>query len=137
MEAAVRVRLSSGSSTSAFAAASGRPLAERLIAGLLAGRDAGGEVLEPVKSAALVVSGADDVAETDLRVDQADEAAGALDALYRAYGGQAALLRQVALDPDAVPVSRKLFDASLQRIETLGIQDRFPSANRRDDWTVV
>lgn len=121
----------------AFTAAAGQPLAERLIAGLLAGRDAGGEVLEPIRSAALQVTGPDGVAAVDLRVDQAEEAAGALADLLAAYGAQAETLRRVALEPDAVPVSRTLFEASVTRIAALGLQDRFPTAARRDDWTIV
>lgn len=121
----------------AFTAAAGQPLAARLMAGLLAGRDAGGEVLEPIRSAALQVTGPDGVAAVDLRVDQADEAAGTLADLLTAYGAQAETLRRVALEPDTVPVSRTLFEASVTRIKALGLQDRFPTAARRDDWTVV
>jgi len=121
----------------AFTATAGQPLAARLMAGLLAGRDAGGEVLEPIRSAALQVTGPDGVAAVDLRIDQAEEAAGALADLLAAYGAQADTLRRVALEPDAVPVSRTLFEASVARIAALGLQDRFPTAARRDDWTVV
>ena len=121
----------------AFAAGSRLPLADRLMAGLLAGRDAGGEVLEPIRSAALVVSGPDGVADVDLRIDRSDEAASALEDLLRAYGEQSGQLRRVALTPDEVPVSKALFEASLERIETLGLEERFPTSARKDDWTVI
>jgi len=117
-----------------FEAMATAPLAERLAAALEAGRDAGGEVLAPLRSAALVVSGPDGIDAVDLRVDMAEEAAAALAALLRAHGQEAASLRRVALDPDAVPVSRRLFEASVARIAALGLEDRFPTARRRADW---
>lgn len=118
----------------AFEAAPEKPLERRLVDALAAGRDAGGEILEPVRSAALRVTGADGMDRVDLRVDRAEEAAAALDELLTAYGDQEDLLRQVAFDPDAVPVSRAMFEASIERIETLGIADRFPTGRRRSEW---
>lgn len=120
----------------AFADAPDQPLEGRLLAALAAGRDAGGEILEPVRSGAVKVTGADGVDRVDLRVDKADEAVAALSDLLDAYGDQEALLRAVALEPDGVPVSRAMFEASIDRIAELGLEDRFPTAARRDSWTL-
>lgn len=120
----------------AFAAAEAEPLEWRLVRALEAGRDAGGEILEPLHSAALRVSGADGMDRCDLRVDKADEAVAALREVLTAYGDQEALLRNVAFTPDDVPVARSMFDASVKRIEELGLQERFPTAARRDEWTL-
>lgn len=120
----------------AFEAARGERLEERLLRALEAGRDAGGEVLEPLRSAALRVSSPHGIDRCDLRVDMAEEAAGALRALLTAYGDQEEILRRVALEPDAVPVSRALFEASIARIAELGLEDRFPTARRREEWTL-
>mgnify|MGYP003627232203 FL=1 len=109
-------------------------LERRLVSALEAGRDAGGEILEPLHSAALRVSGADGFDRCDLRVDRADEAVGALRDLLDAYGDQEDLLRTVALDPDSVPVARPLFEASVTRIAELGLEERFPTARRRHQW---
>jgi len=119
-----------------FVALADAPLEARLMASLKAGREAGGEILEPLHSAALTVSGPDGVPRLDLRVDIAEEAVAALADLLAAYGDQADSLRQVALDPDAVPVSRAMFEASVDRIKALGLEDRFPTARRQDDWTL-
>lgn len=120
----------------AFEARPGDPLERRLAAALEAGRDAGGEILEPVKSAALRVTGPDGMDRIDLRVDRADEAAGALAELVAAYGDQEDLLRNVAFTPDDVPVARSMFEASIARIAELGIEDRFPTARNRDRWSL-
>ncbi len=104
----------------------------RLVRALEAGRDAGGEILEPLHSAALRVSGPDGMNRCDLRVDKAEEAVATLREVLTAYGDQEALLRNVA----DVPVARSMFDASIKRIEELGLQERFPTAARRSEWTL-
>lgn len=119
----------------AFAETAGDRLEARIVAAMAAGRDAGGEILEPLRSAALRVSGPDGVDRTDLRVDMADEAVAALAALLEAYGDQETLLRRVALEPETVPVARSLFDASVKRIDELGLADRFDAGARPGDWS--
>lgn len=120
----------------AFEAAAGAALEERLLRALEAGRDAGGEILEPLRSAALRVTAPHGIDRCDLRVDMAQEAVAALRALLAAYGDQERILRRVALEPDAVPVARPLFEASIARIAELGLEDRFPTARIRGDWTL-
>lgn len=122
--------------TEAFAM-QGRSMGHRLLRALEAGRDAGGEVLGPLRSAALRVTGADGLDAIDLRVDMSDgDAVADLCRLFDCHGPRAEALRRVALEPDAVPVSRALFEASTRRIAALGLEDRFPAARRRDDWSV-
>lgn len=122
----------------AFGADPGLALAERLMRALEAGRDAGGEILGPLRSAALQVTGAEDIPDCDLRIDISEGCAVAdLRRLHEAYRGRADALRAVALAPDSVPVQRALFEASIRRIGELGLQDRFPTARHRDDWTVT
>ena len=118
----------------AFEASRGAALAERLLQGLEAGRDAGGEILEPIRSAALFVSGEEGIAQYDLRVDSSPEAAAGLRALFTEYGEQHALIRAVALTPEDIPVSRTLFEASIERIGELGLESRFPTEKNRDAW---
>lgn len=120
----------------AFSAAAGSALEERLLRALEAGRDAGGEILEPLHSAALRVTSPHGIDRCDLRVDSAAEAVAALRALLAAYGDQEEILRRVALEPDGVPVARSLFEASIARIAELGLEDRFPTARHRDRWTL-
>lgn len=119
-----------------FERAYGRPLEDRLVAALEAGRDAGGEALEPLHSAAVRVSGGDGMDRCDLRIDRAEEAAGALRELLDAYGDQTETLRRLAIEPDTVPVARPLFEASLRRIRELGLEERFPSERMAELWTV-
>lgn len=122
----------------AFLALPDAPLAERLMSALEAGRDAGGEILGPLRSAALRVTGPHEIDERDLRVDISDGCAVAdLRALHEAWGGRAEILRRVALAPDGVPVQARLFEASVARIAELGLEDRFPTARRRDAWTIA
>ena len=121
----------------AFHAAAEQPLAERLLKGLEAGRDAGGEIAEPVRSSALRVTGEDGLDEWDLRVDNAKEAVSALRDLKTAYGEAVNLQRTIALHPGQVPVSRELFRASVQQIEALGLEDRFPTARHAQNWTLT
>jgi uncharacterized Ntn-hydrolase superfamily protein len=120
----------------AFVAATGESLSERLLRGLEAGRDAGGEILEPLHSAALRVTGPHGIDQCDLRVDCAEEAASALRGLLTAYGDQEEMVRRVALEPDHIPVSRQLFEASIKRIAELNLQERFPTERHRQSWTL-
>ena len=121
----------------AFADAPDAPLGERLMRALEAGRDAGGESCDTMRSAALRVTGEHGIDSMDLRVDISDgRAVDDLRALFAAYGDRSDVLRQVALAPDGVPVMRRLFDASIDRIAELGLEARFPTARRRADWTL-
>ncbi|WP_102227178.1 DUF1028 domain-containing protein [Acidimangrovimonas sediminis] len=121
-----------------FAAAAGQPLAERLMRALEAGRDAGGEILGPLRSAALRVTGDHGIDACDLRVDISAACAVAdLRALHEAYGDRREALRRVALIPDTVPVQRALFEASLERIAERGLGQRFTAAQHPDSWTVA
>ncbi|WP_171054096.1 DUF1028 domain-containing protein [Arenibacterium halophilum] len=121
----------------AFEAAPDAPLGERLVAALEAGRDAGGEVLGPLRSSAVRVTGEHGIDAVDLRVDISEETAVEdLRALYDAYAGRADALRRVALEPDTMPVLRSLFEASIDRIAELGLEARFPTARHRDSWTL-
>lgn len=122
----------------AFVAAGNQPLAERLMRGLEAGLDAGGEVAGALRSAALQVTGEHDIPACDLRIDMSEGRAVAdLRALYHAYRGREAVLRSVALSPDAVPVQATLFEASIRRIRERGLEARFPTALHRDSWTIA
>ncbi|HEY0212732.1 MAG TPA: DUF1028 domain-containing protein [Paenirhodobacter sp.] len=122
----------------AFGQAVDQPLAERLMRALEAGQVAGGEILGPLRSAALRVSGDQGIDAYDLRVDiSAGRAVDDLRDLFTAYGDRQAALRRVALAPDMVPVQRALFDASLARIRARGLTDRFPAADHPQDWTVA
>ena len=120
----------------AFMASPDARLEQRLVQALEGGRNTGGEILEPLHSAALRVSGSDGMDRCDLRIDRADEAVTALKDLLAAYGDQEDLLRNVAFQPETVPVARSMFDASVKRIAELGLEDRFPTARRRADWTL-
>lgn len=122
----------------AFTADSTLPLSERLLRALEAGRDAGGEVAGALRSSALQVTGDHGIPSCDLRIDISDgRAVEDLRALYEAYKGRENALRMVALSPDAVPVQRALFEASIRRIEELGLEARFPTALHRESWTVT
>lgn len=122
----------------AFTRAEGQPLAEKLMLALEAGENAGGEILGPLRSSALRVTGDQGIDAYDLRVDiSAGSAVADLRALFTAYGDRQAALRRVALAPEEVPVQRALFDASLERIRERGLSARFPSADRPGDWTVA
>jgi uncharacterized Ntn-hydrolase superfamily protein len=121
----------------AFSRDPAAPLAEKLMAALEAGRDAGGEILGPLRSAALKVSGDYKIDTYDLRIDiSGTDAVADLRALYESYKDREDTIRNVALRPDTMPVMRSLFDASIARIEELGLQDRFPTARSRESWTV-
>jgi len=75
-------------------------LADRLIAGLRAGLDAGGEIFT-LKSAGLKVADHPGFASVDLRVDLSDNPIEDLAQLWRAYEPQQALFVQRVLDPDS------------------------------------
>lgn len=112
-------------------------LAERLMRALEAGRDAGGEVLDASRSAALRVSGDHGIDAYDLRVDISEtDAVADLRILFEAYSDREELLRRVALAPETLPVYRPLFEASIKRIAELGLDARFPTARHRDSWTL-
>lgn len=123
---------------SAFVSEPDLPLSERLMRGLEAGRDAGGEVAGVLRSAALQVTGEHNISSCDLRIDISEgRAVEDLRALHEAYLGRESALRLVALEPDAVPVQEALFEASVRRIEELGLEARFPTALHRGSWTVA
>lgn len=122
----------------AFLATPGLPLAEKLMRALEAGQDSGGEVIGALRSAALQVTGEDGIAAFDLRCDKSEgQAIDDLRSLYEAYKGRESTLRAVALAPDTVPVQAAIFEASIRRIEELGLVEQFPTAMRRDSWTVT
>lgn len=113
------------------------PLGERLMQALEAGRDAGGEIVGPLRSAAVRVTGEHGIDAMDLRIDISERSAVEdLRALVDAYADRAEGLRDVALAPEGIPVLRSLFEASIERIEELGLQARFPTAQHRDSWTL-
>lgn len=119
----------------AFERAKDKAFSDRLMIALEAGRDAGGEIVGPLRSASLRVTGEMGIDYCDLRIDCSDtDAVGDLRELYSAYQSQGELLRNLALKPNAVPVSRVLFDASVERIRERGLVDRFPSEHKADSW---
>jgi uncharacterized Ntn-hydrolase superfamily protein len=91
----------------AFEGRKDAPLAERLLLGLEAGRDAGGQVGGsghlPERSAALIVHGRGDAPEIDLRVDLHEEAVDQLRRLYHEYVPYVAFHRLRWLDPASAP----------------------------------
>ncbi|MBU2960772.1 DUF1028 domain-containing protein [Citreicella sp. C3M06] len=86
-----------------FEAASG-PLELRLLAGMLAGEAAGSE-RDPLQSASLVVMGADELKDTDLRVDDSKTPLQDMAALYAGWAPKAEAYRLRAIDPDSAPDS--------------------------------
>lgn len=122
---------------SAFARSVDLTLGERLMLALEAGRDAGGEILGPLRSSALRVTGEHGLDALDLRIDMSEQTAVEdLRALLEAYSDREDVLRQVALAPDTLPVMRSLFEASVARIAELGLQARFPTERRCESWTL-
>jgi uncharacterized Ntn-hydrolase superfamily protein len=79
-------------------------LAERLIAALKAGQDAGGEH-DPLQSAALQVYGSHEFPLADLRIDKSDDPILELLDLWRDWSPKAAAYTVRAIDPDAAPSS--------------------------------
>lgn len=76
------------------------PLADRLLAGLMAGQSAGGE-FRPVVSAALLIAHQESFPYVDLRVDQHDQPIEALARLWDEYRAEADAYVLRAVDPDA------------------------------------
>jgi uncharacterized Ntn-hydrolase superfamily protein len=87
---------------SAYLAAAGRPMWDRLMRALEAGRDAGGQVGGQV-SAALLVYGEDRFAHVDLRVDQHAEPVGELRRVFDAYQPYIPYYIQRQRDPRVPP----------------------------------
>jgi uncharacterized Ntn-hydrolase superfamily protein len=84
----------------AFEKTPDRPLADRLLAGLMAGQSAGGE-FRPVVSAALLIVHRESFPYVDLRADQHDQPIEALVRLWDAYRAEADPYVLRAVDPDA------------------------------------
>lgn len=82
-----------------FAQTADRPLAERLVAGLQAGLDAGGET-GTLRSAALLVVEREPFPLVDLRVDDAPDPLTELARLWRAYAPWTRDFVRRAIDPD-------------------------------------
>jgi uncharacterized Ntn-hydrolase superfamily protein len=76
-------------------------LEHRLLAGLVAGLAAGGEI-KPLRSAALVVVDRDAFPYTHLRIDADDDPLRKLDQLWREWQPVAETCRRWALDPGGV-----------------------------------
>jgi uncharacterized Ntn-hydrolase superfamily protein len=87
---------------SGFADTHGRPLAERLLAALRAGAQAGGEA-GPLRSAGLLVSAEVDWPVVDLRVDDADDPVRELERLHALYAPLREDYVTRAVAPDTAP----------------------------------
>jgi len=83
------------------------PLADRLLNALQAGADAGGEN-DPLQSGAIRVLGADDLVDTDIRVDKSTAPLSELRDLLRDWAPKAAAYRVRALTPDEAPPSSQV-----------------------------
>lgn len=92
--------------THGFEASSGH-LATRLMAGMLAGEAAGSE-WDPLQSATVVVLGADNLKDVDLRVDSSAVPLQDLSELLMAWLPKAGPYRARAIDPDAAESSSKI-----------------------------
>ncbi len=79
-------------------------LSDRLIAAMLAGEAAGSE-RDPLQSAAIIVQGADNLKDVDLRIDASTDPLGDLKKLMADWMPKAAAYRLRAEDPDAAPSS--------------------------------
>lgn len=79
-------------------------LAERLIAGMIAGEAAGSE-RDPLQSAAIVVLGAEDLKDVDLRIDASATPLRDLGRLLADWQPKADAYRLRAIDPDSAPSS--------------------------------
>ncbi|QYX56177.1 DUF1028 domain-containing protein [Roseovarius sp. SCSIO 43702] len=90
----------------AFTAANG-DLAERLLAGIRAGEAAGSE-REPLQSASLVVMGADELCDVDLRIDRSEDPIMEMGELLADWLPKAPAYRIRALDPDNAPSSAEV-----------------------------
>jgi uncharacterized Ntn-hydrolase superfamily protein len=100
----------------AFESSADQELPERLLRGIEAGRDAGGQVGGqghlPERSAALLVHGIEDHAQIDLRIDMHPEAVGALRELFTTYAPYVAYRKQRWRNPETA-LPQELFVASL------------------------
>jgi uncharacterized Ntn-hydrolase superfamily protein len=83
-----------------FAALDGEPLAARLVAGLLAGEQAGGET-HPLRSAAVLVVDRYPFPLVDLRVDDDEHPLDALSRLWERYAPWVEDFVRRAIEPDA------------------------------------
>jgi uncharacterized Ntn-hydrolase superfamily protein len=101
-----------------FEASAGEDLAERLLRGIEAGRDAGGQIGGhghlPERSAALIVYGQEEHAQNDLRIDFSDDAVTMLRALFATYAPYAAYRKQRWRNPETA-LPQEQFVASLGR----------------------
>ncbi|MEP1943258.1 MAG: DUF1028 domain-containing protein, partial [Sulfitobacter sp.] len=82
-------------------------LAERLVAGMLAGQEAGGE-RDPLQSASLAVLGDAGLRDVDLRIDDSGTPLEDLNRLLAEWLPKATAYRLRALDPDAAPSSSSI-----------------------------
>lgn len=102
----------------AFEKGAEEPLAERLIAALEAGRDAGGQAGSsghlPERSAAIVIHGLSSHAEIDLRSDVHTDAVGHLRSIYTEYLPYIAFHRTRWLEPHSA-VPQEQFVSELRR----------------------
>jgi uncharacterized Ntn-hydrolase superfamily protein len=87
----------------AFASAPDRPLADRLLAGLVAGEQAGGEQGDGLRSAALLIVERERFPLVDLRVDDDPAPLDRLTGLWDTYRPLAPVFLARALTPDDVP----------------------------------
>ncbi len=85
----------------AFEQAAGLGLPERLLAALIAGNDAGGEI-KPVRSAALLVMHEQSFPYVDLRVDAAVDPIASLQALWQEYEPEADAFVTRAINPNQI-----------------------------------
>lgn len=80
------------------------PLAERLMAAMIAGETAGSE-RDPLQSAAIVVLGTQGLKDVDLRIDASTDPLGDLNKLLSDWMPKSDAYRLRAIDPDAAPSS--------------------------------
>jgi uncharacterized Ntn-hydrolase superfamily protein len=90
----------------AFVAAPERPLADRLLAGLVAGERAGGEQGDGLRSAALLIVEGERFPLVDLRIDDDPAPLDRLAGLWETYRPLAPVFVARALTPDDVPDHR-------------------------------
>lgn len=85
----------------------GRSLEDRLLAGLVAGAGAGGEI-DNLQSVAIRVLGADDLVRTDIRVDKSANPLADMAELLLDWAPKAEAYRIRALTPDEAPPSSQV-----------------------------
>lgn len=107
----------------AFMAAADQPLAERLIRGIEAGRDAGGQVGGrghlPERSAALIVYAEEEHAAHDLRIDMSADAVTELRQLFETYSPYIPFRRLRWRHPEQAP-PQEVFVAQLAATQAEG-----------------